>query len=159
MVLLIIVTTSNPHTLCFDHAIEKPSYIRLLSASIYNSWYSLKHRADISLLDPASKKSTVRGFPLGHYTLDKMAKEIQDVFTAQKVDLLTEINIPTGGMIIYNYDMANVKLSHNLSELLGIGSNLMFITYVKRLTSPSIYFIHCDLVDKRQNLVNGKLRV
>ena len=64
------------------------------------------------------------------YTLDKMAKEIQDVFTAQKVDLQTEINIPTGGMIIYNYDMANVKLGHNLSELLGIGSNLMFITYV-----------------------------
>ena len=52
--------------------------------------------------------------------------------------------------------MANVKLSRNLSELLGIGSNLLFITFVKRLTSPSTYFIHCDLVDKRQNLVNGK---
>ena len=59
-------------------------------------------------------------------------------------------------MIIYNYDMANVKLGHNLAELLGIGANLMFMTYVKRLTSPSTYFIHCDLVDKRQNLVNGK---
>ena len=32
----------------------------------------------------------------------------------------------------------------------------MFITYVKWLTSPSTYFIHCDLVDKSQNLVNGK---
>ena len=31
-----------------------------------------------------------------------------------------------------------------------------FITYVKRLTSPSTYFVHCDLIDKRQNLVNGK---
>ena len=59
-------------------------------------------------------------------------------------------------MIIYNYDMANVKLGHNLSELLGIGSNLLFMTFVKRLTSPSTYFIHCDLVVKRQNLVNGK---
>ena len=38
MVLLTIVTKSNPHTLYFDHPIEKPSYIRLLSASIYNSW-------------------------------------------------------------------------------------------------------------------------
>ena len=26
---------------------------------------------------------------------------------------------------------------------------------VKRLTSPSSYFIHCDLVDKEQNLLNG----
>ena len=42
MVLLTIVTTSNPHTRSFDHAIEKPSYIRLLSASIYNSWHNLK---------------------------------------------------------------------------------------------------------------------
>ena len=37
MVLLTIVTNSNPHTLYFYHPIEKPSYIRLLSASIYNS--------------------------------------------------------------------------------------------------------------------------
>ena len=42
MVLLTIVTNSNPHTLYFDHPIEKPSYIRLLSASIYNSWNNLK---------------------------------------------------------------------------------------------------------------------
>ena len=36
MVLLTIVTNSNPHTLYFDHPIEKPSYmyIRLLSASL-----------------------------------------------------------------------------------------------------------------------------
>ena len=37
MVLLTIVTTSNPHTLYFDNPIEKPSYIRFLSASFYNS--------------------------------------------------------------------------------------------------------------------------
>ena len=56
MVLLTIVTTSNPHTIYFDHPIEKPSYIRLLSASIYNSWHNLKHRADISYFDPEIKK-------------------------------------------------------------------------------------------------------
>ena len=72
-------------------------------------------------------------------------------------------------MIIYNYDMANVKLGHNLSELLGIdpipsnlsellgiGSNLLFMTFVKRLTSPSTDFIHCNLLEKDQNLLNGK---
>ena len=42
MVLLTIVTNWNPHTLYFDHPIEKPSYIRLLSTSLYNSWYNLK---------------------------------------------------------------------------------------------------------------------
>ena len=47
MVLLTIVTTSNPHTISFDRPIEKPSYIRLLSASIYNSWYNLKKKAEL----------------------------------------------------------------------------------------------------------------
>ena len=36
MVLLTIVTTSNPHTVYFHHDIAKPNYIRLLSASMYN---------------------------------------------------------------------------------------------------------------------------
>ena len=156
MLLLTIVTTSNPHTPYFDHPIEKPSYIRLLSASIYNSWHNFKHRADISYFDPEIKKTTVRSLIQGHYTLDQIAAEIQGAFTAQKVNLQTGLNTAVGGMIIYNYDMANEKLGHNLPELLGIGSNLMFMTYVKRLTSSSTYFVHCDLVDKRQNLVNGK---
>ena len=52
MVLLTIVTNSNPHTLYFDHSIEKPSYIRLLSASLYNSWNNLKEEAVISVPDP-----------------------------------------------------------------------------------------------------------
>ena len=156
MVFLTIVTNSNPHTLYFDHPIEKPSYIRLLSTSLYNSWHNLKHKADISFLDATSNKTTTRSFLPGLYTLDRMAKEIQDAFAAQKVALQTEINTPLGGMIIHNTGMANVKLGHNLSELLGIGANLMFMTFVKRLTSPSTYFIHCDLIDKRQNLLNGK---
>ena len=56
-------------------------------------------------------------------------------------------------MFIFNQN--NVKFSNNLLELLGI-KNTLFMTFVKRLTSPSTYFVHCDLVDKRQNLVNGK---
>ena len=47
MVLLTIVTNSNPNTLYFDHPIEKPSYIRLLSTSIYNSWYNLKKKTEL----------------------------------------------------------------------------------------------------------------
>ena len=56
-------------------------------------------------------------------------------------------------MTIFNQN--NVKCSNNLLELLCI-KNTFFITYVKRLTSPSTYFVHCDLIDKRQNLLNGK---
>ena len=41
MVVLTIVAPSNDHT---EHPIEKPTYITLLSCSLYNSWYNLKTR-------------------------------------------------------------------------------------------------------------------
>ena len=41
MVVLTIVAPSNDHT---EHPMEKPTYIRLLSCSLYNSWYNLKTR-------------------------------------------------------------------------------------------------------------------
>ena len=75
MVLLTIVTTSNPHTLYFDHDLMKLSYIRLLSASIYNSWHNLKTKGEISLFDPEIKKTTVRSLLPGHYNLDRIAKK------------------------------------------------------------------------------------
>ena len=55
-------------------------------------------------------------------------------------------------MIIYG---GNTRFSHGLLQLLGI-QGILFSTFVKRLTSPSTYFVHCDLIDKRQNLLNGK---
>jgi len=40
--------------------------------------------------------------------------------------------------------------------LLGIGQKLSPITFVKRLTSPTTYFIHCDFIDTERNLFNSK---
>ena len=80
MVLLTIVTKSNPHTLYFDHPIEKPSYIRLLSASLYNSWHNPKQNASMVYLDLSSNKTTTRNLLPGHYSLGQMAAEIQGPF-------------------------------------------------------------------------------
>ena len=49
MVLLTIVTNSNPHTVYFDHDIAKPNYIRLLSASMYISWCNLAENGIMSV--------------------------------------------------------------------------------------------------------------
>ena len=49
----------------------------------------------------------------------------------------------------------NVTFSNSLLELLGIKKTLLII-FVKRLNSPTTYFVNCDLIDKRQNLLNGK---
>ena len=71
MVLLTIVSNSNPHTLYFNHPIEKPSYIGLLSTSLYDSWNNLKEEAVISVADPNGTTAKANFLP-GHYTKDDM---------------------------------------------------------------------------------------
>ena len=151
MVLLTVVTNSNPHTLYFDHPIEKPSYIRLLSASLYNSWNTLKEEAVIYATNP-NKTLEAKLLP-GHYTIDSLVKEFNALSTHNpKFTITAEANTPVGSMIIRG---GNTSFSHGLLQLLGIQS-LSFITFVKKLQAPSTYFVHCDLIDKRQNLLNGK---
>ena len=151
MVLLTVVTTSNPHTLYFDHPIEKPNYIRLLSASLYNSWNTLKEEATIYATDP-NRTLEVKLLP-GHYTIDSLVKEFNDLNANNpKFRITASAHTPVGSMIINN---GNTRFSNGLLQLLGI-QKLSFITFAKRLTTPSTYFVHCDLIDKRQNLLNGK---
>ena len=151
MVLLTVVTNSNPHTLYFDHPIEKPSYIRLLSASLYNSWHNLKEDAVIYATDP-NQTLEAKLLP-GHYTVDSLMKEFTNLkANYPKFTITAKAQTSVGSMIING---GNTRLSHGLLQLLGVQS-LSFITLVKRLTSPSTYFVHCDLINKRQNLLNGK---
>ena len=151
MVLLTVVTTSNPHTLYFDHPIEKPSYIRLLSASLYSSWHNLKEEAVIYANVP---NDTLEAKLLpGHYTVNSLVKEFNTLSTNNKKFVITaKAHTPVGSMLING---GNTRFSHGLLQLLGI-QRLSFITFVKRLIAPSTYFVHCDLIDKRQNLLNGK---
>ena len=44
MVLLTIIAPSSEHTIYFDQPIRKPSYLRLLGCSLYNSWHNLKKK-------------------------------------------------------------------------------------------------------------------
>ena len=151
MVLLTVVTTSNPHTLYFDHPIEKPNYIRLLSASLYNSWHNLKEEATIYANNP-NKTLEVKFLP-GHYTIDSLVNAFNDL---SKENPKFVINVKkwtaVGSMLIHG---GNTRFSHGLLQLLGIPKVSSF-TFVKQLTSPSTYFVHCDLIDKKQNLLNGK---
>ena len=158
MVLLTVVTTSNPHTLYFEHPIEKPNYIRLLSASLYNSWYNLTENASIVYINLSNNKSLTKSFIPGHYTIKQLAKAIQGAFPPDTVVLTTELNTIQGGMTISNPHREEIKVSSNLAKLMGIDPDINGggIIDVKRLTSPSTYFVHCDLIDKKQNLLNGK---
>ena len=156
MVLLTVVTTSNPHTLYFDHPIEKPNYIRLLSASLYNSWNNLKKTGRITVHDKNDNPRSYLFFP-GFYTLETLAYFFENVFKNHYgITLPTKIHQPTGSMIIINITGKKVLLDEDLADLLGYGRELIPLSFIERLKGPTTYFVHCDLIDKKQNLLNGK---
>jgi len=40
--------------------------------------------------------------------------------------------------------------------LLGTGTTLDLTSHVRKLNTPTAYFIHCDLIDRSKNFFNGK---
>ena len=154
MVLLTVVTTSNPHTLYFDHPIEKPRYIRLLSVSLYNAWYNLKHSDTIS--HPTADGSTTDIlFQPGHYTLESFVEDFAQIKQNKPImDITAQVNRLIGGMVIHN--PKRVSFGPHLVELLRVNPGVAPISITTNLNSPVSYFVHCDLMDKKQNLLNGK---
>ena len=156
MVLLTVVTNSNPHTLFFDHLIEKPNYIWLLSASLYNSWHNLKKIGRLTVHDKDGNPRSHLFFP-GFYTLETLSYILQKTYTkAFGITIPTQINQPTGALVIYNETGKKILLNQDLADFLGYDEELNHASYIKQLNSPTTYFIHCDLINKRQNLLNGK---
>ena len=156
MVILTVVTKENPHTVYFDQPIENPSYIRLLSCSLYNSWFNLKKEGAITLFDDVKKPFEVKFLP-GHYTLCALASEIKHSLSKHRVPLQTDVNTIVGQLVITNPEFKKIVFDSNLGNLLNLNSfTLGFKTFIKKLNSETTYYIHCDLLDKEQNLLNGK---
>jgi len=76
----------------------------------------------------------------------------------QTIKLQFETDNPNSGLKIINpvHDSYPINVSHALANLMGTGTALGSKTYVKKLNSPSAYFIHCDLIDPKNNFYNGK---
>ena len=157
MVILTVVTKENPHTVYFEpQPIQKPSYIRLLSCSLYNSWFNLKEEGAITLFDNVDKPFEVTFLP-GHYTLDALAIEIRNSLNKHRVPLQTDVNTIVGQLVITNPHQKKIVFDSYLGNLLNLKSfTLGLKTFIKKLNSETTYYIHCDLLDKEQNLLNGK---
>ena len=87
MVILTIAAPSNPHTVYFDQPLRKPSYIRLVSCSLYNSWFNLKERGEITLITGPDRNTKVRRLLPGHYTLKRLAHELDVAFRQDEVEI------------------------------------------------------------------------
>ena len=102
MVVLTVVMPSNEYTVYFDQPIPKPNSVRLLSCSLYNSWYNLKRTGEIAVFVDDKKAATILKLTEGHYSLEKIAKDFSEVFTSNGFELSTEINTTVGQLIIRN---------------------------------------------------------
>ena len=132
--------------------------MKLLSRSLYNSWDTLKNDGSAGLVDRNLNPSGyISKLAAGHYDLDSLSKKITNLFSNLKYNgLETEINTPLGQLVINNFGAKQINLDHDLAKLFGIGQNLPLKTIIKRIMIPTSYFIHCDLIDKNNNLLNGK---
>ena len=165
MVLLTIVAPSNPHTVYLDHDIAKPNYIRLLSASMYNSWYNLAENGimSVQLACGGNSHSSGGGSPTyvsitsGFYIPETMAKPITNTFKENNIDITVDTRTFLGVMNILNpKNKYTFTLSDNLKALCGVVSQVNSNILVRKFNSKDFYFIHCDLIDTEQNLLNGK---
>ena len=129
--------------------------MKLISCGLFNSWDTLKKEGSASL-EIKDEVLSISKLPPGHYNLESLAKEIGGLFAKFNYRLETETNTPVGQLVIKHFGLKLIELDRDLASLLGIGRKLLFITFTKRLTYPTTYFIHCDLIDKEQNLFNSK---
>ena len=58
--------------------------------------------------------------------------------------------------MINNFGAKKISLDHYLAELFGTEQKLPLKTILKLIKIPTSYFIHCDLIDKNNNLLNRK---
>jgi len=158
MVVLTIVTQQNGGTISFEKPIPKVHFMKFISCSLYNSWDTLKKEGSGSLGDKNKDRAlSVSKITPGHYNLESMAKQIDDLFDKYHYrQLETEINQPVGQLVIKNFGAKPIELDRDLADLLGIGQKLDLITVVTRLTYPTTYFVHCNLIDTERNLFNCK---
>jgi len=157
MVVLTIVAQKNGETVYFDEPIPQVHYMRLVSCSLYNSWHNLK-KVGVIAVDRSSVR--IASLPQGHYNLVGLVKELKSSIHALQsgIPLELETNMPNSLLKITNpqHDRYPINISHALANMLGIGTQLGALTYVKKLNIPAYYFIHCDLIDPSNNFLNGK---
>jgi len=157
MVVLTIVLQKNGETVYFDEPIPQVHYMKLVSCSLYNSWHNLKR---VGVIDVDRSSVRIASIPQGHYNLVNLERELKSSIREKKSGIPFEIETtgPNSALVLINpeHDKFPINISHALADLLGISTRLGALTYLKKLNTPSAYFIHCDLIDPSNNFFNGK---
>ena len=158
MVVLTLVLQNNGETIFLDQAIPQVHFMKLISSSLYNSWHNLKTAGQIQFKED---REVLASIPQSHYNYRSLAEELTQslkIFKNKK-KMVLETNKPHSVLKITvgePTDGREISLSRSLHQLINSEPTLTTITYVKKLNSPSAYFIHCDLINRNFNFVNNK---
>ena len=151
MTILTIITNANGHTVYFKEPIKNFQYIKLISCSLYNSWINLKENGKITIIDENQAENNYVEIPPGHHTPESMLYFFKDL------SYFSKINSPQGILVLPNTGGKNlIRLNSNLLELFGIDPRIGADLVIKKFKTAHNYFIHCDLMNKTENLLNGK---
>ena len=159
MVVLTVVLQKNGETVYFDEPIPQVHFMRLVSCSLYNSWHNLTRVGQMTV---KTSGDVLVSIPEGHYTVESISKEIKTSYdslsTFVSPGIQIETNKPNSALKITRLTLIEkeIQISHALARSIGSSTGLGEFTYIKKLNSPSTYFIHCDLIDKNQNFLNNK---
>ena len=154
MVVLTIVTEKNGETIFFDQSIPQVHFIKLISCSLYNSWYNLKNEGSVSLGDTPEGVS-VEKIPPGHYTLEEMAIKMDDMFVKRGYDKFeVKKNEPFSPFLINNHGDKQFEFDRDLASFFGTKRKFPKNSeiFVNRLPQTT-FFIHCDLIEKNPESV------
>jgi len=123
IVVLTIVPQENGETIYFEEPILKVHFMKLVSCSFFNSWDTLKKEGSATLGDKDKDIAlSISKIMPGHYSLERMAKEIEGLFDKHKYkELQTAINQPVGQLVIINLGKKLIELDRDLATLLDIG--------------------------------------
>ena len=161
MTILTIITNANDVIIYFENPLERGfEYIRLINCSLFNSWYNLKEKGEIGFVD--NNITTTKIIPPGNYTLQSIGKKMQELFEREYVTV--KFDDAKGSIVLENPYNKKIIFDRDLTFLLGLNGNMKEIsrtqlkkqTVINRLASFNNYFINCDLLDKDENLFNGK---
>jgi len=158
MVFLTISTKKNGATVYFEEPIPKINYMKILSCSLYNSWRNLEKAASAIQKDSNNPIQTVfKRLPPGHYNLKALAEKLSGLFK----ELKAETNQPSGQLVITKEGSKDITVDQRIISLFNLDPNVGSLTLESKTIIESIkykttYFIHCDIVDRTKNFLNGK---
>ena len=95
--------------------------------------------------------------PLAIIILMFWQKKITNLFLKLPYDgLIAETNSPLGQLVLENIGGSRIGLDHDLAKPLETEKTLPLIKIIKRVITTTAYFIHSTLIDRNNNLFNGK---